>query len=293
MIDAVITYVNGDDPLWKQDYESNAGEAITAKFFRDWGTLPFLFRGLEKNIPFIDKVFLVVSRESQVPQWLNRDKVKVVLHKDIIPEKYLPTFNPSVIEMFLHKIPGLGERYIYLNDDEFPVRKVNEESLFPGGKPAKQMIRRISAVGSFLNLCKDSCSLARKAAGKRGRFYYLRPQLSVTPMLRSACEEAFNAVEEDILSSLTPLRHPGNYNQYFFSDYMFITRKAVSKRISHTLFSMLITNADDVVDFLRKPGSDFVSINDVDMTRNRFLYSKERILDGFNFLFPYKSDYEI
>lgn len=293
MIDAVIAYVNGDDPLWKQDYETHVGESLMVKRFRDWGTLPYLLRGLEKNMPFVDKVFLVVSRESQAPEWLNRDKVKVVLHKDIIPEEYLPTFNPSVIEMFLHRIPGLGERYVYFNDDEFPVREVKEEELFPGGKPTKQMFPGLNTVGSFMLMCKNSCRLARKAAGKKDSLFYLRPQLSVTPMLRSACEEAFKACEKEIMASLTPLRSPGNYNQYFFSDYMLLTKKAVRKRISHTHFSMAITTADDIVKFLEKPRTSFVCINDVDMPRMRYLYSKERILDGFNYLFNSKSIYEI
>ena len=293
MMDAVITYVNGDDPLWKQDYETHAGAPILVKRFRDWGTLPYLFRGLEKNMPFIDRVFLVVSRESQVPEWVNREKVQVVLHKEFIPEKFLPTFNPSVIEMFLHRIPGLGEKYLYFNDDEFPVREVKESSLFPGGRPTKQMIWHLNSVGQFLSLCRDSCNLARKAAGKKSSPFYLRPQLSVTPFLRSACEEAFQACESEILASMSTLRKAGNFNQYFFSDYMFFKKIAATKRISHMQFSMAIVSSDDIVKFLEKPMSDFVSITDVDMPNMRYLYSKERLLDGFNFLFNYKSSYEI
>jgi len=293
MIDAVITYVNGDDPLWKQDYEAHAGAPILSKRFRDWGTLPYLFRGIEKNLPFIGKVFLVVSRDSQVPGWINRETVNVVYHKDFIPEEYLPTFNPSVIEMFLHRIPGLGEQYLYFNDDEFPVRPVKESSLFHGGKPAKQMGWHLNAVSPFLDLCKNSSDLALKAARKKAGPFFLRPQLSVTPMLRSACEEAFKACESEILKSLTPVRGSGNFNQYFFSDYMYLKKLAVSRRISHRQFSMAISSADDIVHFLEKPSADFVCINDMDMPLNRYMFSKERIQDGFNYLFNVRSSYEI
>jgi hypothetical protein len=292
-MDAVITYVNGDDPLWKKDYEEFAGEPMMVKRFRDWGTLPFLFRGIETYMPFIDRVFLVVSRDSQVPEWLDRSKVNIVYHKDFIPEEYLPTFNASMIEMFLHRIPGLGEKYVYMNDDVFPVRPVKESDLFPGGKPAKQMSLELSRVGDFRRLCKDSCNLARKAAGLPLRPWYYRPQHSVTPFLKSACEEAFAACEKEIMASLSRVRKLGNFNQYFFSDYMFFKHIAVSRRISHQHFSLAITTADDIVNYLQKPRRNFVCINDVDMPKMRYMFTRERMKDGFAYLFNSKCGYEL
>ena len=50
---------------------------------------------------FIRTVHLVVSNIEQVPEWLDQSKVHVVLHKDIIPEDLLPTFNSTTIEMYL------------------------------------------------------------------------------------------------------------------------------------------------------------------------------------------------
>ena len=84
-MDIVITYVNGLDPVWQKEYEKHTNTPILEKRFRDWGTLKYLFRGIERNMPFIRKVHLVVSGDSQVPEWINRNEVNVVLHKDIIP----------------------------------------------------------------------------------------------------------------------------------------------------------------------------------------------------------------
>lgn len=292
-MDAVIAFVNGDDPLWIADYEQFSGPNIHAKRFRDWGTLKFIFRGIETNMPFVDRIFLAVSRESQVPEWVNRDKVNVVLHKDFIPEEYLPAFNSCLIEMFLYRIPGLGEKFIYFNDDVFPVRPVQEKDLFPKGKPAKQMSLHFGAVGDFKQQCKNSCDVARKAAGLPPRPYFYRPQHSVTPLLKSACEEAYNAGESFIKPTLTQLRSHVNINQYYYSDYMFLKKMAISRRISHKHFSMSISAADDIVRWLQKPRRDFVCINDVEMPRMRFLFSRERLIDGFTYLYPAKSEYEL
>ena len=69
---------------------------------------------------------MVVARESQVPSWVNRDSVKVVTHGDIIDAVQLPTFNTMTIIKYLNLIPGLGERYIYSNDDWYAMRPIAE-----------------------------------------------------------------------------------------------------------------------------------------------------------------------
>jgi hypothetical protein len=38
-------------------------------------------------------------------------------HTSIIENKYLPTFNSSAIESYLHNIPNLSEIFLYNNDD--------------------------------------------------------------------------------------------------------------------------------------------------------------------------------
>ena len=104
-MDAVITYVNGLDPVWRESYETYVGGSSAGKRYRDWGTLKYLLRGIERHLPFIRNVYLVVSGESQVPEWVDRSDLKVVLHRDIIPERFLPVFSPPPIEMFLYRIP--------------------------------------------------------------------------------------------------------------------------------------------------------------------------------------------
>ena len=106
-MDAVITYVNGLDPLWQKEYADTVGGDILQKRFRDWGTLPYLYRGIRRHMPYINNVYLVVSGQSQVPDWVKDSDIKVVLHRDIIPAEYLPTFNCNTIELFLHRIPGI------------------------------------------------------------------------------------------------------------------------------------------------------------------------------------------
>ena len=90
-MDAVVTYVDGSDPQWLKEYAAAVGESLEPKRFRDWGLLRYLLRGISTYMPFVENVYLVVSGEGQVPSWLSSE-VKVVYHRDIIPEEFLPVF---------------------------------------------------------------------------------------------------------------------------------------------------------------------------------------------------------
>ena len=176
-MDIVITYVNGLDPEWQKDYEKYTNTPILEKRFRDWGTLRYLMRGIEVNMPFIRKVHLVVARESQVPEWINRNEVNIVLHSDIIPVEYLPTFNSNTIEMHLHCINGLDEEYIYFNDDIFPLKPCKATDFFVDGRATLGMSRHLFAFNMFKKICRNSNRIARKALGlkpsvlQRGRHH--------------------------------------------------------------------------------------------------------------------------
>ena len=164
-MDVVITYVDGNDPAWKRDYERYTNVPVMEKRYRDWGTLKYLLRGIEICMPFIRNVYLVVSHQSQIPEWADTSNLKIVLHSDIIPEEYLPTFNSTAIEMFLHTIEGLDEQFIYFNDDMFPVGKCTAEDFFKDGKARLGMATHLFASGLYKIQCRNSDRLARKALG--------------------------------------------------------------------------------------------------------------------------------
>lgn len=135
-IDFVITWVDGNDPEWraeKEKYSPPNHHGTEANRFRDWGLLPYWFRGIELYAPWVNHIYFVTS--GHYPKWLNLNhpKLTLVRHTDYIPEKYLPTFNSNVIELFLHNIPSLNEQFVLFNDDMFLIRPVTPEVFFQDG----------------------------------------------------------------------------------------------------------------------------------------------------------------
>ena len=139
-VDFVFPYVDGNDPIWQEVYKEERRKndlptRISNVRFRQWDNLKYLFRGIEKFAPWIGNVYMIVSNKEQVPEWVDTNEVNIVLHSDIIPEQFLPTFNSCTIEMFLGNIKGLSERFIYANDDMFFLRAVEEEDYFVNAVP--------------------------------------------------------------------------------------------------------------------------------------------------------------
>jgi len=139
-IDFVISWVDGNDPLWLKERAHYAkmeyGQVDNGDSrFRDWENLRYWFRGIEKFAPWVNKIFFVTW--GHVPQWLdtNHPKIKIVKHSDFIPEQYLPTYNSNVIEYFFHKINGLSEHFLYFNDDWFIIDSVAPTRFFRDGLP--------------------------------------------------------------------------------------------------------------------------------------------------------------
>lgn len=292
-MDAVITYVNGNDPVWQEAYRSRVGDDINNKHFRDWGTLKYLFRGIEEHLPFIRKVFLVVSGETQVPEWVDRDKLTIVFHRDIIPGEFLPVFNSTAIEMFIHCIPGLDEEFIYLNDDCFPLRDCRPEDFFRSGKARACFQKHLFASGMYKKHCRNCDRLARKASGMRPSVSFRRPQHACASLLRSVCEEISSKEAERIAASVSPVRREDNLNFCLFTDYAFYTGRTFDKRVSNKHFSTAVAAPDRICSFIGSPTADFACINDVNMSDEKFLLFRDHLLEAFGNAFPAKSRFEL
>ena len=291
-MDIVITYVNGLDPVWQKEYEAHTKTPIVEKRFRDWGTLKFLFRGIEKNMPFIRKVHLVVSGESQVPEWINRNEVNIVLHKDIIPAQFLPTFNCNPIEMHLHNIEGLDEEYLYFNDDIFPLLPCQPTDFFRNGKGVLGMSRHLFVSGMFRRICRNSTDVAYSVLDRKPSICFLRPQHVCTPMLKTQVQEVYDLAKDRIHASMSTTRNASNLNQYLYLNYMYLKGNLINEKLSKKHFSVGIVSAEKLRNFIEHPTHKLTCINDVQLTDARYKELQETLLDAFNNLLPNTSKYE-
>ena len=221
-IDFVIPYVNPTDSNWLEQYRQHTKDEIDCRF-RDWGVLPYVFRSIERHIPWINQLVLIVASDSQVPAWVDTTKVKVIKHSDFIPAEYLPVFNSNTIEMFLGNIKGLTQHFIYSNDDIFFLQDMKPSDFFDDkDNPIVRYLIKNKVDSSFLKIVKNTCDLIRPDFNHntldKDSFY--KPRHFAQPMYMPIVKTVQALHEKQMLNSITRFRDADkNYNQYLYTDY--------------------------------------------------------------------------
>lgn len=173
-IDFVITWVDMDDPQWKADFAKHSGKIdnlkneMTEARFRDHGLLRYWFRGVEQFAPWVRKIHFVTC--GQRPEWLNtaHPKLQLVDHSDYIPTKFLPVFNSTLIEIYMHKIPDLTPHFVYFNDDFFVINEVGKERFFTNGLPNDiAAFRHNSGMGLWSKTLKNNIRVINERFDKK------------------------------------------------------------------------------------------------------------------------------
>ena len=150
-IDAVITWVDGNDPKHKAKLnncldggkrENIPGADITR--FGSINEIKYCVLSILKFAPFIRNIYIITDNQNpnlgNVIKELfpNRlDSICIVDHKEIFEgyEQFLPTFNSRTIETLMWRIKGLSDKFIFFNDDFFIVNDIKREDWFRNGRP--------------------------------------------------------------------------------------------------------------------------------------------------------------
>lgn len=303
LVDLVVPYVDGEDENWLKLYNKYAPESddvqVTGKQrFRKSDNFKYFFRTAEKHLPWLNNIFLLVQQESQVPKWINRDKVKVVLHEEFIPHEYLPTFQSQSMEMFLDRIPELGERFIYANDDMYFVGDMKLEDFFVGDKVRTELSKKIIKQKDNIPLWQISIVngglLVNKEEAEQlfNNNQYISPVVhGFRPYIKSYMREVSELYEKEIRESITKFRAENNFNVYMYDVYTYkkgkILGRAYTNYYLHSSSSVgLLANI-----FVNTDKIKMVCINDTEE-----YWDEERdkkIGELFNKYYPQKSKYEV
>ena len=202
-IDAVYTWVNHLDPQWKKQYEAvcrldvDAGSsdetANTLARFQNRNELVYSVNSLKKHAPWIRNIFVVTNCE--IPSSIASDaRLKVISHEQVFPDvSVLPSFNSRAIESNLHRIPGLSEHFLYLNDDFFLCKNVEPTEFFssdgtPYVFPSRHDMpyKKAEPLSSFEYGALNACRLIIEETGFRPQ---KRLHHAPYPLVRSVLEE--------------------------------------------------------------------------------------------------------
>lgn len=297
-IDFVVTYVDSKDPSWFKDYMKYAkedGREVNRNSvrFRSWDTLKYQLRGIETYMPWIRNVYLIVSSESQVPDFINTETVHVITHDMIIPEKYLPTFNSNTIELFMYKIEGLSEHFIYSNDDIYAIGDLKPEDFFTENGDPKVIVReRIKKYDNIyiqtISNTRDLCLLENKK--KLQSNLLLRSDHSMNPMLKSTWEMYWKKYKDKLENSISTFRTSKNISQEISNYHHYLSAPNIHGVRRSKYFQFKNESATKFYDVLFSKDFDICCMNDANVLD--FNLAKRIIISMFRKKHPNKSKYE-
>lgn len=228
MIDLVMPYVNNKEKVWitsfkifcktHKEYAYKLQEINGERYRDDYNLFELNLKLIRACLPFIRTIHLIVSNPEQV-KGLDLTGVHLVLHKDIMPESILPTFNSSTIEMFIHKIEGLSERFIYQNDDMIPLRVMSESDFFDGDKAKITIFTQHETTNNSLfrqMVLNQYREVFKGTDDYLGDDFYLRPEHSATPMFLSVVKYTREKYKDIIDAHLEAFRNEYQHTQYLY-----------------------------------------------------------------------------
>lgn len=326
-IDFIIPWVDGGDIAWQKEKNRYAGNNTSADDirdirFRDWDTLKYWFRGVDKFAPWVNKIHFITW--GHLPSWLNTNhpKINIVNHRDYIPEEYLPTFSSHVIELNMHRIPGLSEYFVYFNDDIYILNPLYEKDFFQHGVPCDLCVSNAITprLGEFSPILLQTTSYINKHFNKkldiRKNFRkWFSPKYG-TLLVRTLCllpwtfytgfynhhlavpyeKKTLETVwceEPEILDRTCRhrFRNDSDVNQYIFRYWRLASGDFIPSKNLGNYINMSSDNSI-IYDAIRKQKYKLLCINDTE-NKADFETEKEKMKSAFDVVFPQKSEFEL
>lgn len=297
----VIPYLDNSDPEWISLYSRYSNANLQKDDFLEckarFKTNPFFkyqLRGIEKFMPWVNNIYLIVQSPSQIPAFINQDEVKIIYHEDFIPSEFLPTFNSNTIESFLPKLNLKELGFIYANDDTYIFNETSIDDFFDEITMPKNSLvfhRPCKNIDDFHRLnFHISKFIADKLKIQYFNKTYWLPYHVQKAMNMVILRSIYAEFEEDILKSITRFRSPTNFSQALYTVYYMLSTncKYLNNNISYRRTTL--TNMKEVKKiFSMTSYPKLVCLNNSCLTPEDTI----EVLNFFQQTFPRKSKYEI
>lgn len=218
-IDYIVCYIDYSQKEIVELWEKTTGNEYGNNANHVYLDFSLIVKQILKNLPFIRNLYIVCKDIQKLPDDLNElirssdNRIIRVNESEIMPNNYI-TFSSACIEMFLWKIPGLSEYFIYGNDDMIPLKPLSIDNFFEDGVPHIRFNKYKSKFGCLYDLHNSNNTNLIFNRIKNNDEYSecLRTEHTIRPMRKSICEKCYDEYESFIMSSLYKVRYFNNFN---------------------------------------------------------------------------------
>lgn len=303
-VDVVYTWVDSNDPSWKKRKElfsdalSSNPEDLSEARFHQIDEIRYSLRSVASYFKEVRNIYLVT--DAQVPWWLDisHPKITIIDHKEIFQNQNdLPTFNSHAIEANLHRIPGLSENFVYMNDDVFLWSPLKKTVFFAANGLGISRFEKVSNIygdpcrsfQGWKNAALQGNKILEQEFFARGSSYHEHcPHALKKSVMEEICKrfpEALAATSSHKFRGVDDLSPVS----FFYHQYAYLMGKAVvGEGASLTVNSASPTHIDVLKDNLESGKYKFVCINDGGKSR---LHND--VISLLREKFPVKAEWEV
>ncbi len=295
-IDYVIPFVDCSDENWLVEYKKYVSGpndwSNNSTRFRDWETLRYQLRGIERYMPWIRNIYIVMSiSETQIPNWLDTQnkRIHIVWDWEIVPREYLPVFNSNVIDLYIPRIEGLSERYLYACDDYLVMRELKPEDFFSESGIRLKVGRYKFMDWAYTRTIINSDQLICPQHISKANGYYILPYCdhAIVPHLKSENLEVMEKYQKEIESSLSRFREGKNLTWLIYP--LCLIKKGLLQPSSvKTKYTAL--RDENSIRNLDFSDCDVMVLNDE--YRDNYYYGKPLLINRLEEVLPGKSEFE-
>ena len=276
-IDAVITWVDGNDPQHiakRQQYGDtkilNRDDVAGSTRYTSVGEIFYCVASLNKYAPWLNKIYIVTdNQDPMVGDFIQKHfpegsiPVEIVDHKVIFKgyEEHIPTFNSISIESMTWRIPELSEHFIEFNDDLILAAPTKPEDFFPRegevvcyGKPYSALYITLSHLfrrhrdGSKQVSFRQTMVNAAKLLGYKKSFIkiYHTPRA----LLRSVYEKFFTEYPDLLIQNISHrFRH---YSQYCPEELQYLILRKEGRATIYKKYNLLYLKPTQDLEYIDK-----------------------------------------
>lgn len=289
-VDVVYTWVNHADPDWAKLYatykrglaEAAAGSDPTAgpvpksadatamSRFHSNDELRYSLRSVADNLTWVRQIYVLTN--CAPPDWLKlaHPGIRWVQHEDVIPADYLPTFSSHVIESFLHRIPGLADHFIYINDDVFIASPLPKSFFFDANGGSQALLEPYGMISGtmkegdpdYLNASRNSAALIRETFG----FVPTQLHRHTSFALRRDVLAEMEARWPDIYHALRQNRfrtgHDVNITSFLYHHYGLATGRVIQSSVKNAFVKSQDIRWKSQLSKIAKTEPEIICIND-------------------------------
>ena len=200
-IDAVISWVDGDDPEHRAKRRLYGDKSVLGDDeiggeirYKSIGEIRYCVASLYRFAPWLRKIFIITDNQDPcLGDFISKAfpdssiSLEIVDHSVIFRghEDVLPVFDARSIETVMWRIPGLSEHFLYLNDDFTVIAPISPEDFFVEDKVVaygrwfsvkfSKLLRKLKprAHGHVKASFRDSMVKAADAVGEKHFFLRL------------------------------------------------------------------------------------------------------------------------